>query len=137
MNAVMSAVLVLIALLGAPLFVVILAASMLGFMSADIDLMVITIEIYRLVEAPLLLALPLFTFAGYVLAESRLSFRLVRITQVFLGWLPGGLAVVAFVTCAFFTAFTGASGVTIVAVGALLFPALVQSGYKNDSVWVW
>jgi len=131
MNAVMSAVLVLIALLGAPLFVVILAASMLGFMSADIDLMVITIEIYRLVEAPLLLALPLFTFAGYVLAESRLSFRLVRITQVFLGWLPGGLAVVAFVTCAFFTAFTGASGVTIVAVGALLFPALVQSGYKE------
>jgi len=60
-----------------------------------------------------------------------LSFRLVRITQVFLGWLPGGLAVVAFVTCAFFTAFTGASGVTIVAVGALLFPALVQSGYKE------
>ena len=131
MNTVMSAALVLVALLGAPLFVVILAASMLGFMSADIDLMVITIEIYRLVEAPLLLALPLFTFAGYVLAESRLSFRLVRITQVFLGWLPGGLAVVAFVTCAFFTAFTGASGVTIVAVGALLFPALVQSGYKE------
>jgi C4-dicarboxylate transporter DctM subunit len=131
MNTIMSGVLVLIALLGAPLFVVILAASMLGFMSADIDLMVITIEIYRLVEAPLLLALPLFTFAGYVLAESRLSFRLVRITQVFLGWLPGGLAVVAFVTCAFFTAFTGASGVTIVAVGALLFPALVQSGYKE------
>ncbi len=117
------------ALLGAPLFVVILAAAMVGFYSADIPLTVITIELYRLVDTPLLLALPLFTFAGYVLAESRLSSRLVRLTQVLLGWLPGGLAVVAFVTCAFFTAFTGASGVTIVAVGALLLPALVEAGY--------
>lgn len=121
----------LLAMLGAPLFVVILGAAMLGFYSAEIPLTVITIELYRLVDTPLLLALPLFTFAGYILAESQLSFRLVRLTQVFLGWMPGGLSVVAFVTCAFFTAFTGASGVTIVAVGALLFPALVQAGYKE------
>ena len=121
----------LAALLGAPLFVVILAGSMLGFYTAEIPLTVIPIEIYRLIDTPLLLALPLFTFAGYVLAESKLSFRLVHLTQVFLGWLPGGLAVVAFVTCAFFTAFTGASGVTIVAVGALLLPALVQAGYPE------
>ena len=121
----------LLAVLGAPLFVVILGAAMLGFTAAEIPLSVITIEIYRLVDTPLLLALPLFTFAGYLLAESQLSFRLVRLTKVFLGWLPGGLSVVAFVTCAFFTAFTGASGVTIVAVGALLFPALVQAGYKE------
>jgi C4-dicarboxylate transporter, DctM subunit len=100
-----------------------------GFYSADIPLTVITIELYRLVDTPLLLALPLFTFSGYILAESKLSARLVRLTEVLLGWMPGGLAVVAFVTCAFFTAFTGASGVTIVAVGALLFPALVQGGY--------
>ena len=119
------------ALLGTPLFIVILAAAMLGFYLADIPLMVIAIEIYRLIDTPLLLALPLFTFAGYLLAESQLSSRLVRLTQVFLGWMPGGLAVVSFVTCAFFTAFTGASGVTIVAVGALLFPALVEAGYKE------
>ncbi len=121
----------LLALIGAPLFVVILAAAMTGFYFSDIPLTVITIEIYRLVDTPLLLALPLFTFSGYILAESDLSKRLVRLTQVFLGWMPGGLAVVAFVTCAFFTAFTGASGVTIVAVGALLFPALVQAGYRE------
>jgi tripartite ATP-independent transporter DctM subunit len=126
-----SGMLGLLAVLGAPLFVVILGAAMLGFTAAEIPLSVITIEIYRLVDTPLLLALPLFTFAGYLLAESQLSFRLVRLTKVFLGWLPGGLSVVAFVTCAFFTAFTGASGVTIVAVGALLFPALVQAGYKE------
>ena len=131
MAALGSALLALIALVGAPLFVMILAAAMLGFYFADIPLMVITIEIYRLVDTPLLLALPLFTFAGYILAESGLSSRLVRFTQVFLGWMPGGLAVIAFVTCAFFTAFTGASGVTIVAVGALLYPALVESGYKE------
>ena len=104
---------------------------MTGFYFAEIPLTVIAIEVYRLVDTPLLLALPLFTFSGYLLAESKLSSRLVALTRVFLGWLPGGLAVVAFVTCAFFTAFTGASGVTIVAVGALLFPALVEAGYRE------
>lgn len=131
MNFLGSGVLMLLAVLGAPLFIVILGAAMLGFSAAEIPLTVITIEIYRLVDTPLLLALPLFTFSGYLLAESQLSSRLVRLTKVFLGWLPGGLSVVAFVTCAFFTAFTGASGVTIVAVGALLFPALVEAGYRE------
>ena len=131
MGLIGSIVIGFFALLGTPLFIVILAAAMLGFYLADIPLMVIAIEIYRLIDTPLLLALPLFTFAGYLLAESHLSSRLVRLTQVFLGWMPGGLAVVSFVTCAFFTAFTGASGVTIVAVGALLFPALVEAGYKE------
>jgi len=131
MGLIGSIVIGVFALLGTPLFIVILAAAMLGFYLADIPLMVIAIEIYRLIDTPLLLALPLFTFAGYLLAESQLSSRLVRLTQVFLGWMPGGLAVVSFVTCAFFTAFTGASGVTIVAVGALLFPALVEAGYKE------
>ena len=131
MGLIGSIVIGFFALLGTQLFIVILAAAMLGFYLADIPLMVIAIEIYRLIDTPLLLALPLFTFAGYLLAESQLSSRLVRLTQVFLGWMPGGLAVVSFVTCAFFTAFTGASGVTIVAVGALLFPALVEAGYKE------
>lgn len=126
-----SAILAMIAMIGAPLFIVILAAAMLGFYLSDIPLTVVPIEIYRLVDTPLLLALPLFTFSGYLLAESRLSTRLVRVTGAFLGWMPGGLAVVSFVTCAFFTAFTGASGVTIVAVGALLMPALVEGGYRE------
>lgn len=126
-----SLAILFLALLGVPLFVVILAAAITGFYFTDVPLTVIAIEMWRLVDTPLLLALPLFTFAGYILAESELSSRLVRVTRVFLGWMPGGLSVVAFVTCAFFTAFTGASGVTIVAVGALLLPALVEGGYRE------
>jgi tripartite ATP-independent transporter DctM subunit len=121
--------LILLALLGAPLFAVILAVAMAGFWSLGVDLSVIAIELYRLADTPALVALPLFTFAGYLLGESQTSRRLVRLTHALLGWMPGGLAVVAFVTCAFFTAFTGASGVTIVALGALLYPALKQAGF--------
>ncbi|MCP4105462.1 MAG: TRAP transporter large permease subunit [Desulfobacteraceae bacterium] len=124
-------ILILFAMLGAPLFVVILAVSMIGFYSSDVDLSVIAIELYRIADTPVLLALPLFTFAGYLLGESNTSKRLVRFTRAFLGWIPGGLAIVAFVACAFFTAFTGASGVTIVALGALLYPALTQAGYSD------
>jgi len=131
MGSIGSIIVGLIALLGAPLFIVILAAAMLGFYLAEIPLTVIAIEIYRIVDTPLLLALPLFTLSGYVLAESKLSSRLVSVTRAFLGWMPGGLAVVSYVVCAFFTAFTGASGVTIVAVGALLLPALVEGGYRE------
>jgi len=131
MAVTISLFILLLALLGAPLFVVILSAAMTGFYFAEIPLTVIAIEIYRLVDQPLLIALPLFTFAGYLLAESQVSSRLVRLTQIFLSWMPGGLAVVALITCAFFTAFTGASGVTIVAVGALLYPALMEAGYPQ------
>ncbi len=122
----------LMALLGAPLFVVILAATMLGFYSSDVDLAIIGAELYRLAETPLLLALPLFTFAGYILSESNTSQRIIRLTRVFFGWLPSGLAVVSVVACALFTAFTGASGITIVALGALLLPALLQEGYREQ-----
>jgi tripartite ATP-independent transporter DctM subunit len=112
-----------------PLFAVILAVAIFGFFYLQIDLSVIAIEIYRIANTPLLMALPLFTLAGYVMAESQTSQRLVRLTQVFLGWMPGGLAIVSLVACAIFTAFTGASGVTIVALGALLFPALTKASY--------
>ena len=122
-------ILLIIALLGAPLYSVLAAGAMLGFYSEDIDLAVMAIEIYRLAETPVLLAIPLFTFAGYVLGESQAPHRLVNLTNVLLGWLPGGLAIVALITCALFTAFTGASGVTIVALGALLYPALKEAGY--------
>jgi len=124
-------ILILLAILGTPLFVVILAVAMLGFHYQGVHLSVIAIEIFRIADTPVLLALPLFTFAGYLLGESRTSQRLVRLTRAFLGWMPGGLAIVAFVACAFFTAFTGASGVTIVALGALLYPALTEAGYRD------
>jgi tripartite ATP-independent transporter DctM subunit len=124
-----AALLLLLALAGAPLFAVIAASALLGFGSEEVDPQVVAIEIYRLAEMPVLLAIPLFTFAGYLLGESRAPARLVRVTDALLGWLRGGLAIVSLVACAIFTAFTGASGVTIVALGALLYPALVQAGY--------
>ena len=121
----------LLAILGAPLFSVILAVAMFGFFISGVDLSVIAIEIYRIADTPILLALPLFTFAGYLMGRSRTSQRLVRLTRVFMGWMPGGLAIVSLVSCALFTAFTGASGITIVALGALLYPALMQDGYRE------
>ncbi len=124
-------VLLLMAVLGAPLFVVMMGAAMLGFLASDIDLSIVAVELYRIVDTPMLVALPLFTYAGYVLAESRTSERLVGLTQAIFGWMPSGLAVVGFVSCALFTALTGASGVTIVALGALLLPALKQGGYSE------
>lgn len=127
----LAVLLLLAAALGAPLFAVIGGIAMLGFYATETPLTVMGVELYRLVDTPILLALPLFTFAGYVLGESQTSRRLVRLTQSLIGWMPGGLAIVAFLTCAFFTAFTGASGVTIVALGALLYPALKQAGYQE------
>ena len=124
--------LIILALLGAPLFAVIAAGAMWGFYQAEIDLAVMAIEFFRLAEMPMLVSIPLFTFAGYLLSESQAPARLVRLSNALLGWLPGGLAIVALFACAFFTAFTGASGVTIVALGALLFPALMKAGYREN-----
>jgi len=123
--------LALLALLGAPLFTVIAASAMLGFLREGVDLQAIAIEFYGIAEMPILLAIPLFTFAGYLLSESGAPRRLVRLTGALLGWMPAGLAIVSLAACAFFTAFTGASGVTIIALGALLFPALQQAGYPE------
>jgi C4-dicarboxylate transporter DctM subunit len=123
--------LILLAVLGAPLFAVIAAGALLGFARSGIDPMVVAMEIYRIAETPVLIAIPLFTFAGYLLGESEAPRRLVRVTNALFGWMPGGLAVVALAACALFTAFTGASGVTIVALGALLFPALRDAGYEE------
>jgi C4-dicarboxylate transporter DctM subunit len=123
--------LVVLALLGAPLFAVIAASAMWGFSKEGIDLQAIAIEFYGIAEMPILLAIPLFTFAGYLLSESGAPRRLVRLTQALIGWMPAGLAIVSLAACAFFTAFTGASGVTIIALGALRFPALQQAGYPE------
>ena len=122
---------VLLVLLGAPLFSVIAAGAFWNFHQAEIDLQAIAIEFYGIAEMPILLAIPLFTFAGYLLSESNAPQRLVRLTSAMLGWMPAGLAIVSLVACAFFTAFTGASGVTIIALGAILFPAMQQAGYPE------
>jgi len=131
---IVAMVLLLISLvvLGLPLFIGILAAAMLGLYTSQVEFTAIPIEIYRLANAPVLLAIPLFTFAGYLLAEGRTSERLVRFTRSLFGWLPGGLGVVALVTCAFFTAITGATGITIIALGGLLFPALISEKYEQN-----
>jgi C4-dicarboxylate transporter, DctM subunit len=121
----------LLALFGAPLFIVIGAAALLGFHGADIDSSAVIAELYSISSAPTLLAIPLFTFAGYLMAEGGSSARLLRLSRAILGWVPGGLSVVALATCAFFTAFTGASGVTIIALGGLLYPAMVRDRYPE------
>jgi len=123
--------LLVLALLGTPLFVIFAGLAWLLFRAAGIDPAAIIIELYRLASAPTLLTIPLFTFAGYVLAASQAPQRLVRCTQAVVGWLPGGLALVALGSCAFFTAFTGASGVTIIALGGFLLPLLVQERYPE------
>ncbi len=128
----MLVLLLVMALLGAPLFAVIAASALYGFYSEEVDLSVLAIEFFRLAEMPILLAIPLFTFAGYLLSESKAADRLVNLTGALLGWMPGGLGLVALAACALFTAFTGASGVTIIALGALLYPALRQAGYGEN-----
>lgn len=124
-------VLLILAVFGAPLFTIIAASAMLGYVKEEIDLMAIVIELIGISSLPFLSAIPLFTFAGYVLSESDAPKRLVRLTRALLGWMPGGLALVSLAACAFFTAFTGASGVTIIALGAILYPALKQDGYPD------
>ncbi|MCH8158707.1 MAG: TRAP transporter large permease subunit [Proteobacteria bacterium] len=124
-------ILVLLAVFGAPLFAVIAASAMLGFYGQESDLMIMAIEIQSIASMPFLAAIPLFTFAGYLLSESNAPKRLVRLTGAMLGWVPGGLALVCLAACAFFTAFTGASGVTIIALGAILYPALKEDGYGD------
>jgi len=123
--------LILFSLAGLPIFAGIMGAAMLGLHRSDVDFSAIAIEIFRLANAPVLLAIPLFTFAGYLLSEGNTSSRLVRFSRSLFGWLPGGLGVVALVSCAFFTAITGATGVTIIALGGLLLPALLSEKYES------
>ena len=123
--------LLILAILGAPLFTIIATSAMVGLRSEDADLMSFALNFLELSTLDFLVAIPLFTFAGYLLSESNAPQRLVRMTSSLLGWMPGGLAVVALAACAFFTAFTGGSGVTIIALGAILYPALQHDGYDD------
>jgi len=125
--------LLLFAFFGAPLFTIIGAIGLLAFNSAGIDTSALIIDLYsKIADQPMLIAIPLFTFAGYLLAESKSPKRLVDLAEALFGWMPAGLAIVALFSCAIFTAFTGASGVTIVALGGLLYPILLKQKYPEQ-----
>ena len=126
--------LLFLALIGAPLFTVFGAASILLFLSLpEGSWASVAIDVFgsKFAESPSLMMIPLFTFAGFLLAEAGTPGRLVRVSRAWLGWLPGSLALVSLGLSAFFTTFTGGSGVTIVAVGGLLFPALLSQKYPE------
>lgn len=118
-------------ILGGPIFVALGGAALFLFLSDAVPAMAIPVETYRLSVSPTLAAIPLFTLAGFALAEGGASERLLRLFRAFFGWIPGGTAVVTAVLCAFFTVFTGGSGVTILALGGLLLPALLADGYRE------
>ncbi len=127
--AVLAAVLFM--LIGVPVFIVICGLAVYLFFISGIDLSAITIEMHRMATTPVLVAIPLFTFAGYLLSESGAPKRLIRLSNAVLGWLPGGLAVIALICCAVFTALTGATGLTIIALGGILLPAMTRGKYPE------
>ena len=123
--------LVVLALLGLPLFTVLGAGSLLAAHEAELPAALLIVELNRIAASPNLTAIPLFTLAGVVLAAGGAPQRLITVFNSMIGWMPGGMAVVALVCCAFFTSFSGASGVTILALGGLLFPLLTSVGYPE------
>ena len=124
-------VIVAAAIAGTPLFAILGGTAAFLFMREGVTPATILIETYSLSVSPTLPAIPLFTLAGFLLAEGHASERLLRVFRAFFGWIPGGTAVVCAVLCSFFTVFTGGSGVTILAVGGVLFPALLRDGYRE------
>ena len=131
MNFLIAAVLIVLALFGTPLFVVLAGIALANFTLSDTGIVVLTEEHYKLATNPHLVTIPLFTFCGFLMAHSKAADRLVRVARAWLGWLPGGLAIVVIATCAFFTTFTGASGVTIIALGGLLLPMMITEKYPE------
>ncbi len=132
MNLIVASVIVLLLMLfGVPIFVVISGFALYLFYTSQIDLSAVIIEMHRMATTPLLVAIPLFTFAGYLLSESNAPKRLIRLSDAMLGWLPGGLSIIALITCAIFTALTGATGLTIIALGGILLPAMVRGKYPE------
>ena len=119
------------ALLGAPVFVAMGGIALVLFFSEGTPVGAVSAEVYRLIASPTLPAIPLLTAAGYVLAESGAATRLVRFFRAIFGWMPGGIAVMVAAVCALFTTFTGGSGVTIIALGGLVYPILRKDGYSE------
>jgi C4-dicarboxylate transporter, DctM subunit len=130
-SALLILLLVALALLGAPLFIVLGGGALIAFFRQGISTSAVLAQMSTLATSPILISIPMFTFAGYLFAESRMPERLVRLTRSLFGWIPGSLALVAMIACAIFTAFTGGSGVTIVAMGGLLMPALLREGFGD------
>jgi tripartite ATP-independent transporter DctM subunit len=125
-------ILIILALLGTPLFAILAGLALVLFALTDTGIVVLTEEHYKLATSPHLITIPLFTLAGFLMAKSKAADRLVNVSRAWLGWMPGGLAIVVIASCAFFTTFTGASGVTIVALGGLLFPMMVADDYPEQ-----
>ena len=123
--------LVATAFIGTPIFVLLSGFTLLQFLATGGALEVVADEAYSMLSQPLVPALPLFTLAGFVLSESSAGERLIRVFRTWFGWFRGGIGVMAVVLCAFFTTFTGASGVTILALGGLLLFMLVQNGFRD------
>lgn len=121
----------ILALFGTPLFAIMGLFSLINHHKAEIDPQGIIINFYQLASQPLLQTLPLFAFAGYLLTHSGAPRRLVALAKAFLGWIPGGLVIVAVVACSLMTAFTGASGVTVIALAGLL-PVLMNDRYDEE-----
>jgi C4-dicarboxylate transporter, DctM subunit len=134
MGLLIALLFVVIAVIGTPLFIVFGSSSMYLFGTSQggtITSVAIDVFSEKFSDSPTLVTIPLFTIAGYLMAESGTPRRLVKLSQALLGWMPGGLAVVCLCASAFFTTFTGGSGITIVAIGGLLLPALHQAGYEK------
>jgi C4-dicarboxylate transporter, DctM subunit len=127
----MVALVVLATLIGSPVFVAMGGLALVLFFKDGVPVPAVTAEIYRLMVSPSLPAIPLLTACGYVLAESNASVRLVRFFRALFGWMPGGVAVLVAAVCALFTTFTGGSGITIMALGGLLYPILRQEKYPE------
>lgn len=127
-----AALIVLAVLLGAPVFVGMAGGAMLLFFAGGTPVSAAPAEIYRLIGSPTLPAIPLLTACGYVLAESRAAHRLVRFFRALSGWMTGGTAVLVAGVCALFTSFTGGSGITIIALGGLVYPILREDGYPES-----
>lgn len=125
-------VLILTAIFGGPLFVVLGGLGTMLFAQSGGSLEVIPNEAYSMLISPSIPAIPLFTLAGFILSESKAGERLVKLFRAFFGMLPGGLSIATVIVCAFFTTFTGASGVTILALGALLSFVLIKSGERKQ-----
>ena len=129
---------VILVAFGLPIFILLASLAIFFFLSEPTDwatnydlISTISDSAYRIVVSPILAAIPIFTLAGYILAESNISDRLIKFFKASLGWLPGSTVLIVVILCAFFTALTGGSGVTILALGAILYPILVHDGYSK------
>jgi len=123
------AVIVGATLAGLPLFLLLGGLALLLFWGNGTPLASVPAATYQLAANEYLPAVPLFTMAGHIMASGGACKRLVRVFDALLGWMPGGLAIVAALVFAFFTAFTGGSGVTILSLGGLMLPILIRSKY--------